>query len=83
MSDAIDWTAAATLLERDDSGSDRDVDFRTVARGPLRDLVARVAAMAPAQRARVVIDRGPAGTIAVSQIMRLAERADFEAGAGT
>jgi ribosomal protein S28E/S33 len=77
MSDSIDWTATATMLERDDSGSDRDVDFRTVCTGALADLVARVVCMLPAERARIIIDRGVHGTIGVNDIMLLASRADY------
>jgi hypothetical protein len=79
MSEAIDWAAKAQLLERDDSGSDWDVDFKPLATAPLSVLVARVVAMTPADRARVVIDRGPAGTIAFADIMALAGRDDFPA----
>ena len=77
MTDNIDWTATVTMLERDDSGSDRDVDFRTVATGALADMVARVVAMLPVERARIIIDRGPAGTIAMGDIMALAARPDY------
>ena len=77
MSDTIDWTATATMLERDDSGSDRDIDFRTLAKAPLAHLVAKVAAMDTTDRARILIDRGPAGTITVNEILALAQRADF------
>jgi hypothetical protein len=77
MSEAIDWAAEAKLLERDDSGSDWDVDFKPVATAALSTLVAKVVAMTPADRARVIIDRGPAGTIAYADIMALAARADF------
>lgn len=74
---AVDWQAQATLLQRDDSGSDRDIDFRTVAKASLAQLVGKVVAMTPAERARVVIDRGPDGTIAFADIMALAARDDF------
>ena len=77
MTDMIDWQAPATMLERDDSGSDRDIDFRTIASGPLAALVAQVLAMQPAERARIVIDRGITGTIAFNDIMALAARSDF------
>ena len=75
--DPIDWTATATMLERDDSGSDRDIDFRMVASAPLADLVAKTVAMLPAERARIIIDRGIHGTIAFNDIMALAARPDF------
>lgn len=77
MTDIIDWQATATMLERDDSGSDRDIDFRIVAKAPLAVLVAQVMAMQPAERARIVIDRGVAGTIAFNDIVALAARSDF------
>lgn len=77
MSDGMDWTASATMLARDDSGSDRDIDFRTLATGPLASLVAKVVAMPPIERARILIDRGAAGTITVAEILALAQRDDF------
>lgn len=77
MTEVIDWTANCMMMERDDSGSDRDIDFRTVCAGPLADLVAKVAAMLPAERARIIIDRGPHGTIAFNDIMALWARTDF------
>lgn len=77
MSETVDWTAPCTMMERDDSGSDRDVDFRTVCTGPLADLVAKVVAMSPADRTRIIIDRGPHGTIAFNDIMALSARTDF------
>ncbi len=73
----IDWTATAILLERDDSGSDRDIDFREVRRGALSAVVADVLAMPAADRARVVIDAGLQGTMAVGDIIALAGRDDF------
>ncbi len=75
--DPIDWCAPATMLERDDSGSDRDIDFRNVATAPLADLVAKTVAMLPAERSRIIIDRGIHGTIAFNDIMALAARPDF------
>lgn len=75
--DPIDWCASATMLERNDSGSDIDIDFRTIATAPLADLVAKTVAMLPEERARIVIDRGPQGTIAFNDIMALAARPDF------
>jgi hypothetical protein len=77
MMESIDWSREAKLLERDDSGSDWDVDFKLVAAAPLSVLVAKVVAMAPANRARVIIDRGIDGTIAYADIIALAARADF------
>ncbi len=77
MTEQVDWNATATMLERDDSGSDLDMHFKTVAKAPLGELVAKVVAMTPADRARILIDRGPAGTIAIAEIMALATRDDF------
>ncbi|MBX9728309.1 MAG: hypothetical protein K2X31_05315 [Sphingopyxis sp.] len=77
----IDWNAAASLIERDDAGSEMYFEFRTLASGPLSDLVAQVASLTPEARARLVIDRGIAGTIAVQDIMALAARPDFPGNA--
>ena len=73
---AIDWNAPATLLERDDSGSDLHYDFKTVASGTLGELVRQVAALASAERARLVIDSGNT-SFNVGQIMDLASRDDL------
>ena len=72
----IDWTASATLHERDDGGSDLHYDFRTIAKGPLSELVRRVAGLPVAERARLVIDSG-SGTLNVGEIMALAQREDL------
>ena len=73
---AIDWTAPATLHERDDCGSDMNYDFKTIAKGPLGELVRQAAAMPSAERARLVIDSG-SGTLSVGEIMALAQRKDL------
>ncbi len=73
---AIDWDASATLLERDDSGSDLHYHFRTVEKSTLGALVRKVAAMSANDRARLVIDSG-GGTINVGEIMALAQREDL------
>jgi hypothetical protein len=75
--DGVDWTAPATMLERDDSGSDFDISFRAVATGPLSALISQFLTMDAAERARVIIDRGAAGNLAFNDIMALAARADF------
>ncbi len=72
----IDWTAPATLHERDDGGSDMHYDFRTVAKGSLGELVRRVAGLSSPERARLVIDSG-GGTLNVCEIMALAQREDL------
>jgi hypothetical protein len=73
----IDWTVTAKLLERDDSGSDMDIHFAQRREADLATLVADVAAMAPADRARMVIDAGARGMLTVGDIVALAARDDF------
>lgn len=73
---AIDWTAPATLIERDDEGSDLHYEFKTVATGSLAELVRRVAGLPAVERARLVIDSGTA-SFNVGQIMELASRDDL------
>ena len=73
---SIDWTAPATLHERDDGGSDLHVEFRTIAKGPLSELVRQVAGLPAAERARLVINSG-SGTLNVGEIMALAQREDL------
>jgi hypothetical protein len=77
MSDGVDWGAVATMLERDDSGSDFDIAFKTIATGPLSTLISQFLAMEAADRARIIIDRGAAGNLAFNDIMALAGHADF------
>jgi hypothetical protein len=72
-----DWNAPAKLIERDDSGSEMAYDFHERGTGTLGELVAKVAAMTPHDRARMVIDAGAQGTINVGQIIELAGRDDF------
>jgi hypothetical protein len=74
---AVDWNAAATLIERDDGGSELHYNFRELRKGQLGDLVREVAAMPAPERARVVIDIAGGETINVGQIMDLAARADL------
>lgn len=75
----IDWTTPARLMERVDGGSDLYFDFMPIADGNLKSLVRDVIARAPADRQRIVIDAGALGTLAIGQILELAERADFPA----
>ncbi len=72
----IDWNASATLIERDDAGSDLHYDFRTVATGSLGELVRRVAALPADERARLVID-SEHRTLNVGEILALAQRDDL------
>ncbi|AYJ87529.1 hypothetical protein D3Y57_18425 [Sphingomonas paeninsulae] len=74
---APDWNAEAKLIERDDMGSEMAYDFHERATGTLGELIAKVGAMSPHERARMVIDAGSQGTINVAQIVELAGRDDF------
>ena len=73
----FNWNAPAKLLSRDDAGSEMFYEFRDLASGTLREMVAIVMAMDVVERARVLIDAGAAGTMAVGQIMTIASRDDF------
>jgi hypothetical protein len=75
--EAIDWNAPAALHQRDDSGSDMHYSFKTLGKGPLGDLVRRVAAMSAAERARVVIDVEGGKSLNVGEILALAAREDL------
>lgn len=74
---AIDWSASAKLLERNDGGSDMYFEFTERGSGALSELVSRIVAMPSAEAARVVIDAGPLGTFNAADIRKLAERTDF------
>lgn len=73
----VDWSAQAKLLERQDGGSDLYYEFTQLRGAPLSELVADVAAMPAADRARMVIDAGPGGTLNVGDILALAARDDY------
>lgn len=81
MDGPMDWNANVTVHERDDAGSDMYFEFKTVNKGPLGAMVRHIAGLPAADRARLVIDLGPDGTINMTQIMALATRADFPGGA--
>lgn len=68
----LDWNAEATLHERDDAGSEMQYNFSVLKKAPLRDLVAEVAAMDTAQRARLVIDIAGGKSLNVGEILDLA-----------
>lgn len=53
------------------------VGFNALQSGSLAELVRVVAAMPTTERARLVIDAGPAGTFNVGDILALANRDDF------
>jgi hypothetical protein len=74
---AIDWMMPAKLLERQDGGSDMYFDFTQLNEGALAPLVRTVAGLPSEQRARIVIDAGPLGTLGLTEILALAEREDF------
>lgn len=74
---AVDWQAKATLQQRDDAGSDMFVQFDTLGEGTLAEMVARVMAMSPQDRARIVLDVSGRGMLDVGQVTELSRRSDF------
>ncbi len=79
MSDDIDWNRPAVLHERSDDGSEMYFDFEKIDEGTLGAMVARVAAMEPLDRSRVILDVLGQGNLSVAEIMALAARADLPA----
>lgn len=75
--EAIDWSVAATLSERDDSGSDLHYHFRKLRDGSLGELVRAVAAMPAAENARLVLEVPGGKTLNVGEILALAQREDL------
>ena len=75
--EAIDWSVAATLSERDDSGSDLHYHFRKLRDGSLGELVRAVAAMPTAENARLVLEVPGGKTLNVGEILALAQREDL------
>lgn len=70
----LDWDAQGTLHERDDGGSELQYNFNALKKGTLRELVAEVAAMDAAQRARLVIDVAGGKSLNVVEILELAAK---------
>ena len=75
---ALDWTAPARLLEREDGGSDMYVDFKERGAGSVCVLVAQVLELPATQRARMVIDAGAQGMFNIGDIMALSKRDDYQ-----
>lgn len=75
----MDWDAPATVHERDDCGSDRNVDFHELAKGTLAEMVRFVCGIPAEERARVVLDSAGRQTMTVGEAMALSEREDFPA----
>ena len=75
--EAIDWSVAATLSERDDSGSDLHYHFRKLRDGSLGELVRAVAALPAAENARLVLEVPGGKTLNVGEILALAQREDL------
>ena len=71
---AIDWDAEATLHERDDGGSELHYNFTELRSGRLRDIVAEIAAMDSAQRARLVVAVAGGQSLGVSEVLALAQQ---------
>lgn len=71
---SLDWNAEATLHERDDAGSEMQYNFSVLKKAPLRELVAEVAAMDVAKRARLVIDVAGGKSLNVGEILELAAK---------
>ena len=67
-----DWTAAATLQARDDSGSELDYTFTVLRKGSLGELVRAVAGMQADERSRVVIEVAGGKSLNVAEILALA-----------
>jgi len=77
MSDAIDWDRRAVLHARTDEGSEMAFDFDTLAEGTLAEMVGKVAAMIPSERARVIVEVPGQGNLTVGEVLELAMRMDF------
>jgi hypothetical protein len=71
---AIDWNAETSLLARDDGGSELHYNFTLLRTGPLREIVAEVAAMDSAGRARLVIEVAGGKSLNLGEILELAAR---------
>lgn len=78
----IGWDAPAQVQERDDCGSDLNYHFNVLHKGTLAQMVAHVMALPLAERARLVVDAGRAGTFSVTEVAALASRPDFPSAPG-
>lgn len=77
--ETVNWDAASELHERDDAGSDMFVEFRTLKRGPLSELINHVLGLPTDQKARLVIDASGVGSLNIHDITNLSKRPDFPA----
>lgn len=75
--ESVNWNAASELHERDDAGSDMFVEFKTLKRGPLAELIDYVVGLPTDQKARLVIDASGIGSLNIHDITNLSKRADF------
>ena len=75
--DEVDWNETATLMEREDSGSDYYIGFQQRGRGRLCDIV-RQAVIAPEdQQGRFILERAGRPNLDIHQIIALSQRPDF------
>jgi hypothetical protein len=75
--DEVDWDEPATLMEREDSGSDMYIGFQTRGRGPLRDIVHQAIIAPEDQQGRFIVERRGKPNLDIHQIIALSKRPDF------
>jgi hypothetical protein len=75
--DEVNWDEAATLMEREDSGSDMYIGFQTRGRGRLAEMVRQACAAPEEQQGRYIIERPGKPNLDIHQIIALSRRADI------
>jgi hypothetical protein len=77
--DEVNWDEPATLMEREDSGSDMYIGFQTRGRGRLCEMVRQACGAPEEQQGRYIIERAGKPNLDIYQIIALSQRSDIPA----
>ena len=75
--DEVDWDEPATLMEREDSGSDMYIGLRKRGQGRLADMIRQARAAPEEQQGRYIIERPGKPNLDIYQIIALSQRPDL------
>ncbi len=78
--DEVDWNEPATLMEREDSGSDLYIGFQKRGQGRLADIVRQACGAPEDEQGRYIVERPGKPNLDIHQIVALRHRPDFPAG---
>ena len=77
--DEVNWDEPATLMEREDSGSDMYIGFQTRGKGRLAEMVRQACAAPEDVQGRYIIERPSKPNLDIYQIIALSQRPDIPA----